>query len=94
MTIKTEKQKREVEEEIIVDIVCNVCGGSLKDRCGMNYEGLVASFTGGYAAILGDCVTYNFAICEVCLRDKIFPMFKIEPGTEDHILGEYVEEDE
>jgi hypothetical protein len=83
MAKKIEKQKREVEELVVTDVVCNICEKSLKDKCDMNYEGLEARICGGYASILGDTVSYDFAICEECLRDKIFPMFKIEPDIND-----------
>lgn len=82
MTTKIEKQKVVHEEEVIVDVLCNICGCSLK--MGLNYEGLITTLCGGYDSILGDGVGYSFAIYEGCLRDKVFTLFMHEPDVDDH----------
>lgn len=77
----TEIKPVTIDEEVTVDIICNVCGNSCKDREGMNYEGLLeASVQGGYASKLGDMLTYTFSICEGCL-ENIFKTFKHPPET-------------
>jgi hypothetical protein len=87
--LKTESQ----EVRVIDDITCNICGESLL-CCEMNYEGLAdVRLRGGYGSVLGDEVQYNFSICEVCLRDKVFPLFTVEPEVIDH-LWMPAEEDE
>jgi hypothetical protein len=69
--------KKEIEQEEITDILCNKCGESCKDKCNMNYEGLIeANVWGGYGSKLGDSVSYQFSLCEDCLK-IMFDDFKI-----------------
>lgn len=77
--LNTHTEEKTVEEVVVDDIVCNQCGGTCKDESDMNYEGLLeAVVNGGYAAHLGDRVTYTFSICEFCL-EKMFKTFKFPP---------------
>lgn len=59
-------EEKTVEQEVVDDILCNMCGGTMKDDSDMNHEGLVeVRIMGGYASKLGDQVTHEFSICEV-----------------------------
>ena len=68
---------REVEDT--KDILCNKCGESLYIKFGEgigNYEGLIEAYVcGGFSALLGDEVGYNFSLCEKCLSE-LFKTFK------------------
>ena len=45
----------------------------------MNFEGLIeVEVLGGYAAQLGDGWSYQFSICEPCLK-VLFKQFKLPP---------------
>jgi hypothetical protein len=81
--LKTHKQTKTEEIDVVDDIVCNRCGKSCKDKCDMNFEGLLeVTVQGGYASLLGDSHSYVFSICESCLKEMFEKEFKIAP--EDH----------
>lgn len=71
-----QKFKQETRTVNVLDsIVCNRCEASLHN--GMNFEGLLnAMVEGGYGAKLGDCIRYEFDLCETCL-EELFKTFKI-----------------
>jgi len=82
--IKSHKETQVEEKDVVDDFVCNNCGNSCKDKCGINHEGLLeTSVCGGYAAKLGDMVEYKFSICEDCLKE-MFEKFVIAPEKIDH----------
>ncbi len=86
MTTKTNTITDNRKIDVVTDVLCNVCGESLHPECAPpgNYEGLVdKTICGGYGSRLGDGIAYNFSICEKCLEEKIFPMFK-DPPKIDH----------
>ncbi len=88
--LKMHKEKRIINKVIVDDIICNKCGNSLKDRCDMNYEGLVEiSFDGGYASKIGDMTRVTFSMCEDCLIE-MFEGFAIEP----HYGGYEIDDEE
>lgn len=75
--LKTRSVTKQVEE--IEDIICNVCGKSAQ-RGGCDFEGIVEyELKCGYGSELGDGKSFHFTICDVCMRDKVFPLFKIPP---------------
>lgn len=81
--LKTRKEKREVVETVVEDIICNGCGNSLKDSCDMNFEGLCeAKITGGYASKIGDMTQVSFSLCEDCLL-TMFDKFTHPPHYGD-----------
>ncbi len=68
-----------VKQEVIEDIICNMCGNSCYDEAGENIEGLIeCCFRGGFYSKLGDLVVYQFSLCEGCL-EELFKKFKIDP---------------
>jgi len=71
-------KKQNQEVDVVADIICNMCGGSLIGEIG-NFNGLVeASILGGFDSThLADDVTYTFSICEKCLCEHIFSKFII-----------------
>jgi uncharacterized protein with PIN domain len=72
---RTRVEKKQVEETVTDDILCNQCGNSLKPARNDNFHGLIeAEVFGGYGATLGDQEMYKFSICEPCLR-KLFAGF-------------------
>ncbi len=92
--IKTHKEKKEVVEEVVDDVICNKCGKSLIDEGNMNYEGLIeASVSGGFHSKIGDMVELKFSLCEDCLLE-MFKTFKHEPYVRDHSLYSRDPEDE
>jgi hypothetical protein len=73
------------------EIPCNNCGGSLlvdKEHGEQYIDGLIdAKVSGGYFSNhLSDCRSYNFSLCEKCLR-KMFDEFKIPPTVKDYLHG-------
>lgn len=82
MVIK-EKRISLVEEERVVDFICNSCGGSC-DGEGINEHEL----RGGYGSKLGDSVSYRFSICEGCIEER-FRAFKIPPSIKAMDWGEF-----
>ena len=94
------RESKTQEVEVIDDIVCNQCGGSLKEveSAGLPHcEGLVeVEVEGGYySKKLGDMTCYTFSLCENCL-DTMFKGFKIPPKILDRLAGdmELVEQSE
>lgn len=84
--IKTHKEKKEVVEEFVDDVICNKCGKSLIDEGNMNYEGLIeASVSGGFHSKIGDMVDLKFSLCEDCLIE-MFKTFKHDPYVRDRSL--------
>ena len=70
-----------VEQEVVEDVICNVCGKSTIGKdCG-NICGLVANVGGNYDSthLPDDESHLEFAICEKCLVEKVFPLFTILP---------------
>lgn len=73
------------EEEVTDEILCNMCGESMRDSQNINYEGLVeAEIRGGYASALGDQVVHQFSLCEKCLAN-LFQCFAIPPTRWDNM---------
>ncbi len=71
---KSRKITNQINEEI-EDILCNLCGESLKTN--FDFEGLIEhKFLGGYGSKLGDGIQYTFSLCESCLS-KLFKQFGI-----------------
>lgn len=72
--------EKTVQQEIVEDVLCNMCGSSCGIKLGetKEYYGLIEiTVSGGYASPkLGDCSLYRFSICEYCL-DELFNKFKI-----------------
>jgi len=70
--------------------ICNMCGGELCEKDEHYPSGLVeARVSGGYNSFhLFDCTSYEFSLCEDCLRNKLFPLLKVPPKVFDHISGE------
>jgi hypothetical protein len=68
------------------DILCNSCGGSMRPLGTMNEQyshGLEAKVGGGYDSYhLFDMTSYEFKICEKCLRN-MFNNFAIPPTVVD-----------
>lgn len=76
---KTKVIRREVEEVVVVDVLCNKCGESCcpqgqpgSEVRGPDVYGLDARVGGGYfsspaAGGLSDMCEYTFALCEKCL---------------------------
>ena len=65
----TEKRTVTEERDVVVDVLCNVCGNSLlKGSCGP--EGIVElELTFGYdSQLFGDMTRLQFSVCEVCLH--------------------------
>lgn len=53
----------------LVDIFCNKCGKSCKDKDTNDFYGLIEIQVDGgyYSTALEDCTTYTFSLCEPCL---------------------------
>lgn len=88
---KTKKVIREIEVEIIEDIICNNCGNSCrawrsKDDVEIHdaYGLIETKVSGGYDSTeLCDMTSYSFSLCEPCLK-QMFDAFKIPPTVFDH----------
>jgi hypothetical protein len=66
--------KREIEEEVVDDVLCNMCGNSCR---AYNYDGLIEyTIECGYGSKLGDGNYYTFSLCEDCLK-LMFGKFKL-----------------
>lgn len=65
-----------VEREVVTDIICNKCGNSCKNEDDNCFGLIETQVQGGYAAKLGDMVTWTFSICEDCLKE-LFDSFKV-----------------
>jgi hypothetical protein len=72
----TQIKTKQINEQVITDILCNKCGQSCKKECG--FLGLIeAKVSGGFDSYpLSDGVNYTFSICEHCLN-SMFDKFKI-----------------
>jgi hypothetical protein len=93
MTV-TRKVKREIEETVVDDVLCNKCGESCFDKYEMNFEGLIeAHLCGGYGSKIGDSVEIEFSLCETCLLE-LFERCIIQPKFVDTLWGDYHEEQE
>jgi hypothetical protein len=85
---KTELRRIEREDEVTVDVLCNMCGRTCKNVISkdgelFNWEGLIeASITGGYGSKLGDLTEYTFSLCEDCLG-LLYKLFVIKPAQRD-----------
>lgn len=62
------KNKR-VTEPKLVDITCDVCGESCRDKADMNYECISLAGSWGYCSGR-DTETWHCDICELC-ADKV-----------------------
>jgi len=92
----TKKVKREIEEEIVDDILCNKCGKtcSTSPGCPWSYDGLLeAHISGGYGSKIGDGDECDFSLCESCLLE-LFKTFTIKPKWRNVEWGDYNEEAE
>src|SRR5690606_34673443 len=90
--LETKTISRQIDYEETVDVICNKCGESCKDECGMNYEGLIEyKIMGGFGSKLGDGSVYQFYLCEDCLK-TMFEGFKHNPYVEDDEDIEYEED--
>jgi len=77
--IKSHKETKTEEIEIIDDIICNKCGESLQHGNVPGFYGLKEyEIHGGWASIFGDGAVLKFSVCEKCLKEFI-GTFKIEP---------------
>lgn len=76
-------ETKEVTEprQFLIDILCNRCGGTCRSGYG-DFEGLRASWTGGYGAKLGDMSSYEVDLCEDCCL-VLFKDFTYDPQTSD-----------
>ena len=79
-------EKVEIVEERVVDIICNVCGKSCRDKCDMNYEYADLSANWGYGSNK-DMLQTHAHICSSCY-DKIAETFVISA-----VINERNEED-
>lgn len=86
-------RKQTVEMLVVADILCNICGETLcwsgrgpwiKDREVGRVEALTEAYgvrtemTGGFSSkFVDDCKRYEFAICERCIVQKVFPLFTL-----------------
>ena len=82
--IKKHTEKKEIEQNVIDDIVCNQCGISLEDEDTGDMNGLVeAEVIGGeFSSDFADGELYQFSLCEPCLV-KLFASFKHDPYQGD-----------
>ena len=73
------KIKKVVEKQVEITeaLVCNFCGLKYNDN---EFEGTNACANIGYnAKHLDDGDFFVFEICEKCLKEKLFPIFKVAP---------------
>lgn len=70
------KETREVE--VVEMVICNGC----RKEAGVHEEMIRVYHEGGYSSILGDGTSYDFDLCEPCLK-KIMDGLQIPPKTDD-----------
>ncbi len=80
--------KKVIEIESVSDYICNNCGNSCKNLCGL-YDGLIEiSFSGGYGSKISG-MEYRFSLCESCSL-TMMKKFLIKPeirefhGQDEH----------
>jgi hypothetical protein len=83
---KLETKKITTNSTIVVDVLCNKCGESLREGWASGISdayGLVGAYvsTGYFSPALGDGNHYEFDLCERCL-DELFKTFKHDPLIE------------
>lgn len=78
-----EVKKVQIEEKILLDIICDKCGKSCKTGP-MEYDGLLGATAGGgyYSRHMGDMSQYKLDICEKCFVEWI-NTFKHDPQIKD-----------
>lgn len=65
-------EKKQVEKEFVVDVICNQCGNSCKVEPHDFYGLIEIGYTGGYCSThFGDMEQHSFSLCEKCLRELI-----------------------
>lgn len=80
---KIEIRKEDVE--VIVDVICDICGCSCDTSCGFEYMELCANF--GYGT-KKDMERWTAKICEKCVDEKLsFVNFKKEEIEFQTYLG-------
>lgn len=71
----TEKRRRVVEEDVAIQ--CDKCGQMVEVEDVCEYQEMLSvSFTGGYAAVLGDGETYMLDLCQHCVKDLLGPYLR------------------
>ena len=60
--------------QVVKDIICDFCGESCRDCCGINYEYSTLSASWGYCSHK-DYTSWEYHFCEGC-SDKIKELFK------------------
>lgn len=75
----------DVPTETITDIICNKCGGSCKDRHGINFENAAGHSHFGYGSD-HDMEVYKFDLCVKCFFE-LEDSFKIKS-----YVGEFLED--
>jgi hypothetical protein len=84
--IKTVKAERVIVEDLVEDILCNICGESCRDRMAMNYEYMTCQASWGFDSTR-DTYTTVFHVCEPCYDSKILPLLKIAPIETSFMWG-------
>lgn len=74
------REYKDVQTEVISDVLCNKCGSSCCEA--MNFNGLINAKVFGAAdsTHLEDYTAYEFDLCEKCLSE-LFDTFKFFPKT-------------
>jgi hypothetical protein len=92
----TEERTITKTETVVVDLLCNSCGESLRAKdgceniCGMEEAKVSGNYDSRY---LLDTTTYTFSLCEGCIR-VMFDAFKIKPDIGSYMGGPYASYDE
>lgn len=78
-----EKRRRVVNETIAVQ--CDKCGQLVEAQDTMEYQEMLSiSFTGGYAAVLGDGETYALDLCQHCVKALLGPYLRNVSGDHEN----------